>query len=210
MAGKPYVRDLDPDFQNFLHHFILDPDMEMEIVLPKDFEFLKNETQIPLIREMLKISGTKEAPGDGDNPVILEWAKELGLENLYKHDEQPWCGLTIAIVTKRAGYEPVKDPLWALNWAKFGQKVEKAGLGSILVFRRYNHLGQLIGGHVGQYAAEDQLDYWVWGGNERDMVTIVPVRKDRLEAIVVPAGGPAAGRQVYVSTEGKLISTNEA
>jgi hypothetical protein len=39
---------------------------------------------------------------------------------VYVTDSTPWCGLLAAVVMKRAGWDPVKNPLWALNWSKFG------------------------------------------------------------------------------------------
>ena len=41
-----------------------------------------------------KLIGTREIIGKQHNPVILDWAKELGLDKVYTNDEIPWCGLS--------------------------------------------------------------------------------------------------------------------
>jgi hypothetical protein len=43
-----------------------------------------------MLVEALKEFGTLEGAGPVDNPKILKWAKEIGI-NWYKHDDTPWC-----------------------------------------------------------------------------------------------------------------------
>ena len=137
-----------------------------------NYDFLDLIIPPKTISEGLELLGTKELVGKASNPVILEWAKECGIA--YIDDDVPWCGLFASVVTKRAGWEPVASPLWARNWANFGNKVSKPGLGDILVFERGT------GGHVGFYIAEDDTAYHVLGGNQGNMVSITRIAKDRL------------------------------
>lgn len=157
------------------------------------------------ISEGLKLLGTVETPGVKNNPIIMGWAKELGIDKSYSADSIPWCGLFAAIVTKRAGKEPVKDPLWARNWAKFGKESSTPGLGDILVFVRDG------GGHVGFYVAEDSTAYHVLGGNQSDAVTITRIAKSRCVAARRPeyTVKPLSVKSYVVAAEGTL-STNEA
>lgn len=149
--------------------------------LPKQYQWLLNEPGPKMILEFLKIYGIAEVPGTEDNPVILDWARQVGVQNRYIHDEIPWCGLTMAILAKRAGKEVNFDPLLALNWAQFGHKVtDGAMLGDVLVFKRPG------GGHVGLYIGEDFNCFHVAGGNQSDKVNIVRKGKDRLYAIRRP------------------------
>lgn len=157
-----------------------------------------------MLLEFLKIYGIREGPGDIDNPVILEWAKETGIKD-YRHDETAWCGLAMALIAKRAGKEVDFPPLWAKNWAGFGIKVTDGGmLGDILVFTRSG------GGHVGLYIAEDEEYFHVGGGNQQNAVNIIRVEKNRIYAIRRPKYNvqPANVRKIFVTTEGE-ISDNE-
>ena len=74
-----------------------------------------------MLQEARKLFGTKEFAGSANNPVILGWAKEVGLAKSYTDDVIPWCGLFMAVVAKRAGKPALEGPLWARNWAAFGQ-----------------------------------------------------------------------------------------
>lgn len=148
--------------------------------IPNQYKWILDEPGPKMIKEFIKIHGVYEAPGKVDNPVILSWAKECGIKN-YQHDETPWCGLAMAIIAKRAGKEYNFDPLWALNWAKFGVKVtDGAMLGDVLVFKRKN------GGHVGLYIGEDDQCYHVGGGNQSDQTNIIRKEKSRLYAVRRP------------------------
>ena len=113
---------------------------------PSDYKWLNDLSPLPrMVEEALKMLGTKEVPGPGNSKVIMQWAKELGdpsVANVYTADSVPWCGLFMAIIAKRAGKTPVKDPLWALNWGAFGVPAGQPGLGDVLTFIRPE------GGHV--------------------------------------------------------------
>lgn len=171
--------------------------------LPDQYSWLLNEPGPKMLLEALKLYGTKEVPGDGDNPVILEWAQEVGLQSIYRHDSVAWCGLTMAVVAKRAGKQIPTDPLWALNWAKFGNKVTNgAMLGDILVFKRQG------GGHVGLYVGEDDECYHVLGGNQSDAINIVRKPLSRVYAIRRPIyiNQPSNVRKIVLSDEGAIDS----
>lgn len=136
-----------------------------------------NDLELPkTVKEGIKLLGTVETPGAKNNPIIMSWAKEVGLQKSYSADSVPWCGLFAAVVAKRAGKDVVEAPLWARNWAKFGTVASTPSLGDILVFIRDG------GGHVGIYIAEDATAYHVLGGNQSDSVTITRIAKARCVA----------------------------
>lgn len=169
--------------------------------LPKQYTWLLDEPGPKMIQEFIKIYGITEVPGIGDNPIILEWAKETGLDHVYQHDATAWCGLTMAVLAKRAGKELPPGPLWALNWALFGHKVsDGAMLGDVLVFKRDG------GGHVALYICEDDECYHVGGGNQSDTTSIIRKPKDRVYAIRRPAYKvqPANVRKIMLSDEGAI------
>lgn len=174
--------------------------------LPVQYKYLLQNEAPNIIKEAIKLYGTKEVVGPKHNQEILSWAKELGLEKVYTNDEIAWCGLAAAIFAKRAGYVPVKDPLWARNWSNFGNKQKEAMLGDILVFSRES------GGHVGLYVGEDPLCYHVLGGNQSNSINITRIKKDRCISInrcPWKIGQPLSVKKIFLNSDGS-ISTNEA
>lgn len=169
------------------------------------YDFLKNEKAPKVIVEAMKHYGVKEIVGKQHNPVIMNWAKELGLSNVYNADEIPWCGLFVAYVVKSAGYDVVASPLWALNWGKFGNASDVPKLGDILTFKRDG------GGHVGFYVGEDKDCYHVLGGNQGNAVNVTRILKSRLQkARRSPwkIAQPSNVRVIKLQANGK-ISENE-
>lgn len=159
-----------------------------------------------VIAEGARYLGINEIKGKAHNATIMSWAKDLGLQKVYTSDEIAWCGLYVAKVIQKAGFEPVKDPLWALNWNKFGTAQNTAMLGDVLVFKRDG------GGHVGFYVAEDKSYYHVLGGNQSDSVSITRIAKNRCVGIrrcPWKIAQPNTVKRYIVEASGK-ISTNEA
>ncbi len=170
------------------------------------YDFLKSETSPKLLVEAVKLLGTKEVVGKQHNPVILGWAKEVGLQKVYTADEIPWCGLAIAYACHKAGVEVVDKPLWALSWANYGTKVSEPMLGDILTFKRDG------GGYVGIYVGEDKDCYHVLGGNQGNAMSVSRIVKSRLyqaRRTKWKVAQPANVRKVILSAKG-AISQNEA
>lgn len=169
------------------------------------YSWLSQETAPKILVEAVKLIGTKETIGKANNPIILEWAKDLKLDKIYTNDEIPWCGLFIAYVVKKAGKEVTKNPLYALNWSSWGNAVDVPKLGDILTFKRNG------GGHVGIYVGEDSECYHVLGGNQSDAVNVARIVKTRLfKARRTPwsIAQPKQVRQIFLDPKGK-VSTNE-
>ncbi len=173
--------------------------------LPTKYAYLKTVGVLPrTIQEALALYGTKETKGNGNNPAIMKWAKELGIRD-YTMDSIPWCGLFAALIVHRADKDPVANPLWARNWAKFGKKVASPALGDVVVFVRDG------GGHVGFYVGESETTYHVLGGNQGDAVSICEIAKSRCIASRRPAynNQPASVKRYILKSSG-AVSTNEA
>ena len=170
-----------------------------------NYDWLKEEKAPRVLVQAVKQLGVKEIVGKEHNPVILGWAKELGLSSVYTNDEIPWCGLFIAYCAKMAGLEVVERPLWALNWNKFGTRVLEPMLGDVLTFKRNG------GGHVGIYVGEDETHYHVLGGNQNNSVSVSRIAKSRLNQARRTAwkiAQPAGVRKVFLEAKG-VITTNE-
>jgi len=51
-----------------------------------NYNYLKTNSP-NIIVEAIKYIGIKEILGKQHNPIIMQWAKELGLQNVYTSDE---------------------------------------------------------------------------------------------------------------------------
>ena len=174
-----------------------------------NYEFLRKEKSPQILVNALRLTGVKEVVGPKHNEIIIGWAKELGIGNIYTNDEIPWCGLFMAWVchiSKLSMNMTARESLWALNWNRFGIRVEVAMLGDVLTFKRKS------GGHVGIYVGEDDLCYHVLGGNQSNMVNVTRIEKSRLSQIrrtKWKIAQPQNVRVVKLSASG-LISKNES
>jgi uncharacterized protein (TIGR02594 family) len=171
--------------------------------LPKKYLWLAYEGAPRHLVKALELYGVTEIVGPKHNPVILEWAKELGIN--YNSDEIPWCGLFVGICIKRANRQPVSGLLSSRNWINFGVKSNIPMLGDILVFARQG------GGHVGFYVGEDKKNFFVLGGNQGNQVNVVKIAKSRLIEARRPAyhTPPSNIRRIHLDISGP-VSTNEA
>lgn len=174
--------------------------------LPQQYRWLNSVGTLPMmVQAALTEFGCLETPGPGNNPTIMAWAREVGLQATYTADSVPWCGLFMAMVAHRAGKPLVSSPLWALSWAKFGVEAGQPRLGDVLTFVRKG------GGHVALYVGEDKAAYHVLGGNQSDQVSFARIDKARLYRVRRPAYKVApASAQPYVLAASGGLSSNEA
>jgi uncharacterized protein (TIGR02594 family) len=182
-----------------------------------NYDWLKTVDEPPLVRVAMRHYGLKEAAGDADNADILKMAEFVervkpGAAKDYKHDAVPWCGLFLAFVAGDCGYDFPDKPLWALNWAGFGEKVPAPEFGDVVVFNRFDKDGKFIGGHVGLYVGEDESHFHVLGGNQKDSVSVVRIERARLHQARRPkfVHLPPAVKPIRISADGAPVSTNEA
>lgn len=173
------------------------------------YNYLHQEPSPKILVQALSLLGTKEVVGSLHSKVILGWAKELGLQNVYTNDEIAWCGLFVCYCATKGGLDinmTNEQSLWALNWNKFGTKQTTAMLGDVLTFKRKS------GGHVGIYVGEDDTCYHVLGGNQSNMVCITRIEKTRLSQIRRTkwrVSQPENVRVIKLTSDG-IVSENEA
>jgi uncharacterized protein (TIGR02594 family) len=175
-----------------------------------EYAWLEKIGDLPNVIDIaLKEIGVTEDPGKANDPEIMSWAQEVGSSAIgwkYNADEIPWCGLFVAMVIKRAKKTPLpKGPLYALNWATYGNRTHYSVLGDILVFKRNG------GGHVGFYIGQDESAYHVLGGNQSDRVCITRISKSRLYQVRRPPFKyklPESAKKYHLAATGK-ISKNE-
>jgi uncharacterized protein (TIGR02594 family) len=120
----------------------------------------------PWLARMNAILGLYEFAGSADNPAILGMARACGgiIARTYKHDATPWCALTVNYCLVASGL-PSDDSLWALDFARYGNRLNGAALGAIATKKRDG------GGHVFLVVGRTKEGRLVGrGGNQGDMV----------------------------------------
>jgi len=166
-----------------------------------------DDTRLVWFQEARRLLGTREKPGSGSNPEILNWATDKGIS--YASDDIPWCGLFVAhCISSTLDREPVPAALLSARaWGRFGIRTEPTA-GAIMVFWRKSPTSGL--GHVGFYAGEDKSAYRILGGNQSNSVSLAWVLKDRLVSARWPATVPAAVARPIKVARNDSLSWNEA
>lgn len=167
------------------------------------------QTTLPAwLRLALSLRGTDEVRGDRHSPIIMGWAKKLGI--WYPDDETPWCGLFVAHVigTVLPDAPLPSNVLGARQWLKFGRGIDGPALGAVVVFWRGSRNGWQ--GHVGFYYGETRTHILCVGGNQSNTVNITRIAKNRVLGYRWPNGveAPVIG-PVFRNAQGR-ITTNEA
>lgn len=161
----------------------------------------------PLMLSVARLcTGLLEAPGVASNPVIVHWAKDLGVPG-YTNDDIAWCALFFNRVAMACHYTLTGtgyDLLRAKTAAVWGQPLKLPTIGAVMVFQRDG------GHHVGWYVGERVDAYRVFGGNQGNTVNETWIQKDRLRAVRWPSGValPTTGA-TWLNTAGS-VSANEA
>lgn len=168
------------------------------------YAWLLKETAPKILLEMINIYGTLEVKGLGDNPLLLEWAKECGVANIYTHDSIPWCALAMTLCAKRAGLPHATgyDALRAKLFSTWGTPQKNAMLGDVLMLERDG------GYHVTMYVGEDAKNFYCLGGNQSDSVNITPIEKGRIKAIR-RSPGVFETRPVFLSSAGRVSNKGD-
>lgn len=138
-----------------------------------------------------RYAGLTEIVGVRHEPKILAFWKRVKAA-WFKTDEVPWCGAFIGNCLAEAGM-PILPPAEvgrALAWARYGDKLNHARVGTIGVKQRKG------GGHVffvvGINAA--RTHYAALGGNQGNAVSIVWIAKREVVALRWPPRYPVPAR----------------
>jgi uncharacterized protein (TIGR02594 family) len=164
---------------------------------------------VPWFQEARRLVGTREHPGVGSNPEILDWSTEAGIS--YHDDDVPWCGLFVAhCIGSTLDREPLPTAvLRALAWKRFGIKT-KPTLGAVMVFWRQSQSSGL--GHVGFYAGEskERKSFRILGGNQSNSVSLAWIAADRLVDARWPATVSPPVPKPFEVAANEPLSWNEA
>ena len=125
--------------------------------------------------------GTKEIPGEQDNPRILEYAQATSLGA--HDDETPWCSSFVNWVMAESGLILTRSAA-ARSWLTWGSPLGQPALGAVVVLSRppnpaSGHVG-LVEGMVGAQRVA------VLGGNQGNAVSVAVFPRARVLAFRWP------------------------
>lgn len=179
--------------------------------LPEKYKWIETIGTLPkLVVAGLSYLGLKEYPGSGSNPVIMQMAKTLQVDNIYSSDDESWCALFLCYLCWLCG-KPMQfkqyEVLRAASFLKWGYEVKHGEemFGDVCVFQRPG------GNHVSILLAETATTYIILGGNQSNAVTITEILKGRLvSARRYYATSPIpVSVKKYVKDSNGVVSTNE-
>lgn len=139
------------------------------------------------IAQARKYIGLHEGPGAADNPKVVRFYALAGHPEI-KHDSVPWCAGFVGGVLAECGIKPT-GTLWALDYARWGQKLKTPAVGAIATKKRNG------GGHVFFVVGFDKDFVSALGGNQGDAVSIVKYPRSVIHSYSWPAGEPLPAAQ---------------
>lgn len=147
--------------------------------------------------------GTKEIPGKAHNSKVVQWLKVTASWANWG-DETPWCGAFIDHCFRHVGIAPPANSFRAASWASWGDAC-KAQVGAVGVKARPggNHVFLIVG------ITADGAYFKCLGGNQGNMVSIMDIAVDDVNAIRWPHGVPQLHIKLPLMPRG-TISRNEA
>jgi uncharacterized protein (TIGR02594 family) len=117
--------------------------------------------------EGLKMVGTHEVPGRGNNPAIIRMARRAGFKG-YTSDSVPWCSLAANYFLAAAGL-PGTGSLLALSFESSRNLVKLPGV-AVGAFMPMKRIG---GGHIAVVVGRDRAGRVVClGGNQSDAINL--------------------------------------
>ena len=130
--------------------------------------------------------GQREVAGEADNLRIVQLYKDIGLSGT-THDEVAWCAAFVGSCLERSGYASTRS-LMARSYLEFGEPLETARLGAVVVLSRGADPAL---GHVGFWVGEQQDSLLLLGGNQADAVSVEAFDKSRLVGMRWPSSATA-------------------
>ena len=139
-------------------------------------------SKLPWIDKAYSFLGTKEGPGEKDNPTVLAMYRDVGHPEV-KHDAIPWCAAYVGAMLERCGIKST-GTLWALDYLKWGHSLGAPYVGAIGVKKRQG------GGHVFFVVGYDDAYVYALGGNQGDSVCVVKMLRASVSSYRWPSSVP--------------------
>lgn len=150
-----------------------DPKQDLFINIHRILTFIMDKLFKIAIAEL----GQKEVQGIGNNPAIVNYAREAGFSWI-SDDETPWCSIFMNWAAMKAGLVRSKQAN-ARSWLLVGQHTDSSPLpGDVVVFRRGSPASWE--GHVGIFLgfSYDGAKVYCLGGNQGNQVSISAYPRD--------------------------------
>ena len=132
-------------------------------------------TDLPWMVEAKRVLGRHETR---DRSFLMKWLRSDG-HTLGDPEKLPWCAdfvetsIRLGLPMETFTGPLAQNPYWARNWLGFGVPTPPT-YGAVLVFARGS------GGHVGFAVGQDDVNFYVLGGNQSNAVTVARIARDRL------------------------------
>lgn len=136
--------------------------------------------ELPWMQIARSLLGLKEGAGAANNPEVVKLYALAGHPDV-KSDAIAWCAAFVSAVLQRA---KLKNPrtLWALDYAKWGQPLDRPLYGCVAVKKR-----KPSGGHVGFVVGANATQIILLGGNQGDAVSIAAFPREQFVAFRWPS-----------------------
>lgn len=158
--------------------------MPSTIKFPAKYDWIHSITAPNIWVEARRHFGLLEREKGKIHPELIDWCKELQVNKLYPGlgNDFAWCGLFVAIVISRTGWNIVNGFLAAINWLTYGIEINNTEICwmDILVFSRPG------GNHVAFALAQNKKAYLCYGGNQSNAVGLAWIAKNRLVGVRRP------------------------
>lgn len=138
-------------------------------------------SDLPWMNIAAKYIGLHEGTDLKANPEVLKFFQESKHSEIKNDHKTPWCAAFVGAVLAEAGL-PNTGTLWALDYAKYGQKLDKPIVGCIATKKRNG------GGHVFFVASFDDKYIYGLGGNQNDQVSIARFDRKTIHSYTWPSG----------------------
>lgn len=141
----------------------------------------ENITQLPWMVIASKYIGLHEGTDLKANPAVIKFFQESKHPEIKNDHKTPWCAAFVGAVLAEAGL-PNTGTLWALDYSKYGKKLDKPVVGCIATKKRNG------GGHVFFVASFDDKYVYGLGGNQNDQVSIARYPRSVIFSYTWPNG----------------------
>ncbi|WP_330983630.1 MULTISPECIES: TIGR02594 family protein [Enterobacterales] len=133
------------------------------------------------LEEARKYIGEREIKGKSNNPLIVQWWKDIHRGGI-KDDETPWCAAYTGAMLEHVGIVSSRFES-AKSYETWGVALKEPAYGCVATFTRDG------GGHVGFVVGQaPNGDLMVLGGNQSDQVCIRAFSPWRVSGYRWPAG----------------------
>ena len=163
----------------------------------------------PWYNKAITYIGLREIVGIKHAPLIVRMWARVNMAGI-KDDETPWCAAFVGSCLEEVGIKSTRTG-WALDYAKWGQKLDYPAVGAIAYKRRVNSAGKTIGGHVAFVAGQNKAgQVMLLGGNQSNRVGIDPFHAGGILGYRWPSGYPLPVRGSLPLVSGGTKPVTEA